>query len=213
MIREADIKETKLETKLYHLISLVTLSGLFAVERLESKNSVITNALYLSFFSYYINIFYYYIAFVSDLSKIWSKESLNPLFNFCFNISFTASLIYWSIYSLDTWNTLEKYPPVLTFFLHGGIFLMDVLELLYFNPRKTQTILDNKYIICFMGIYPISLRLVYTYTDYSIDSFYKYNMLQFIMLCVFASILFLLAHFIYKLITYEKEHREDDNQV
>jgi hypothetical protein len=210
-MNQQEIKDkTKIETKIYHILTLVTLSCLFASERIDSKNSFITNAIILSFFSYYINIFYYYIAFISDLqfTKSLSKESLNQLLNFCFNISFTASLIYWSMYSMDNWNNLEKYPPVLNFFLHGGIFILNVLELLYFNPRKSKTILDFKYIICFMGIYPISLKLVYTFTDYSIDSFNKYNSIQFILVCLFADILFILAHYIYKFLTEYAENRE-----
>jgi hypothetical protein len=208
-------------TKTYHIFCIVTFLIFFIYERTVSQFSFLTSLLYLTIISFHMNFIYYTLSFLYEIKilKILNKESLDKFFNLCVIFSFTAGVMFWVLSLQDPNSVVEKgveIPIILNLFLHGGTFIIALLEQVIFNKRTTQNHFNLIYLAIIVALYSLLLKGIYVIYDFDVYPFVKENWIEFSITCFSAFCISVLGHYIYKVLSFTRFQElksEDKNET
>ena len=201
---------------LFHHLILLYLILICIWDRIENVPKFPYNFLYLTQIDLYINIIYYFLICLKEQKKEKNlKKSYEKFFNFCFSFSFNAFIMFWLIFINNKKNLFKikiKFSFFLIFNLHGGIFLINLIEAIFLNKRNKPKTINLFFYFFFAVIYPFFLRFIYF--KFGIKS-YPFITKNFFLVfgIVFISLLMcLIGHFIYVFISKEKEEEKENNE-
>ena len=155
--------------------------------------------LYLNMIFYILSLFYN-IKFQSFITKI---SQLSLLFNFNFCISFVVFIMYWSMLLLDKGTLYKKeaeikVPSILNFLLHGGVFIVNLIEL-YLMKEKVKKM--NYIKLIFYLIFTLSyIGILYAlkiFFNIKIYPFIYGSFIKFVIITFASFPVCIIGHFIY----------------
>jgi hypothetical protein len=179
----------------------------------------ITRFLYLSMINLFSNIFYTFMMmgmmiFSEKIHNKYSKklESYFYKVNFCF--SFTTYCIYWAIVSIDV-NLLQKksIPVTLNLFLHGGIFLLLLLDHFLISKKHYTTKIGISFLLYFYAIYSVIAFTLHFFLDFSLYPIINtINLIEYVFLTLGYFCVSTISLFIYRLFLDLKNERFFDEE-
>ena len=205
-------------TLISHFLMLFFLISICIWDRINNIPKFPYNFIYLTQIDLYINMIYYTLILIKDLKK-QNPKNFDKFFNFCFSFSFNAFIMYWLIYFNNSKNLFKsniKLPFFLVFSLHGGVFLINILEATIINKRKNTKTISLFYYVFLAVIYPFFLRFVYF--NYGIKSypFIKKKFLYVFLIVFFSLFVCILGHFLYVFLSnfnVNNENEDDESEL
>lgn len=195
------------KNKIYHTTCVLMFLGFFILDRLPGERGFFRNCLFLTFINFQMCWAYFLAALLIDFEifpKLLKKNGLDKMFNFCFALSFTAGVMYWLMYFQDKNSILDgkdDMPIVQNIFMHGGNFLLCVSEQVFINTRKTKNHISLYFIFSFFITYISLLKGVFYFTGLAIYPFVNERFVIFTITCIFAAIICLIGHYVYKFLS------------
>lgn len=177
------------------------------------------NFLFLTQICLYTNIIYYSFCIYNNIKEkttVNKNTKLLLLFNFNFCVSFVVFVMYWSMLFLDKATlykkeTKIKVPTLLNLLLHGGVFTANLSELFIVNKNKNKPYISIIFYFCFTVFYVGLLYLLKIFFEIKIYPFIYGNIFKFLLISSSSFIICLIGHYIYILISKQKENKKDEN--
>lgn len=172
--------------KIYYIFSFLIFTCLITfMRRMFLDAPFYVNIYFLSNISVYHNILYYIYSlgillnfkFLLDFKKIYFKV--------CFILTFTVSIVYWIMVILFP-ETRLKLPYILDFFIHGGTFIINLLEHFCINSKIINSHSDFNFNFCctVLFFYSIFLTGINNFYGVSLNPLDNMNISEFIVLTV-----------------------------
>lgn len=163
-------------SKLYHFICIIIFTLFYTWDRFTSPYTIFRNFLFLTFITFHLTWLYFTLSFLNDINGLsyFSKKKLDKLFNIVTAFSLTTFAIFWIMHLQDPKSMLREgveIPLPLNLFLHGGVHVVNLLEQVVFNPRKTNNKVSKIFFVVFLVIYSCFLRFVFLSTGHAIYPF------------------------------------------
>ena len=204
-----------------HILILSILLIICIWDRIINVPKFPKNFLFLTQIDLYINIIYYSICVYYEIKMNKDiKEKYQLLFNLNFSISFVVFIMYWSMFvfqreTLYKKNTKIIVPPSLNILLHGGVFIFNLLILIFSERNKKKPKQKQSYIriwfyfiltIAYIGIL-YSLKILF---DIRVYPFIYGSILKFIFISISSFLVCLIGHYIYVLMTKTKKPKSKE---
>jgi hypothetical protein len=125
---------SKQRTARFVYFVLVILLYIYIMVRLKAyfTFSILKRFCFITYLNFYINFAYYFYALLLQTSlrnNLLNLNLLRGVFKFCYSCSFTVAVLYWSALAINPNLTPKKergLPFDLEFFIHGGVFLLNL---------------------------------------------------------------------------------------
>jgi hypothetical protein len=196
--------------KIFYPVAFMLYIIFLVWDRYHSKFPFFQNLLFLTMISYYTNIVYIFFManqewgiFFKHKTYKAHKHWIDKIFNFLFALSFTVMVMFWSMYAKDPNSVLqqgESIPLPLNLFLHGGTFVIFLIEQLFIRRRKDKELKDLCPIwiyFIFVTCYIVLLEIAYYTTGYAVYPFVSRGVLEIIITDIGALITTLIGHFLF----------------
>lgn len=208
-------KKNVKKTLVSHFIILLLLFGINIWDRLNNIPRFPKNFLYLTQIDLYLSFIYFLLVFILDLCKKESKKFYQKLFNFCFVLSFIVFIMFWSMFFIKR-DTLygdgkNRVPFILTFLLHGGVFICNLLEQIIIGKRKSPEYINQIIYFIFTIAYIGGLSLIYYLFELKIYPFIYGSLFSFFIVCLGGFLCSLIGHRIYMWMTGGPAKQIDSN--
>ena len=147
-----------------HAAILIILSAICIWDRIVNIPKFPKNCLFLTQIDLYLSMIYYAISLIDDLKNINSKQHYQKFFNFIFCVSFEVFVMFWCMFFLSKnliygkSNKKEIAPLPLNILLHGGVFVLNLIEQVIINPRKKPSYFKFFYFFIFELLYLLALQ-------------------------------------------------------
>ena len=199
-------------SKLYHFISIIIFTFFYIWDRITSPYTILRNFMFLTFITFHLTWIYFTLSFLNDINflSFFNKKKLDKLFNMVTAFSLTTFAIFWLMHLQDPKSMLREgveIPLILNLFLHGGVHVVNLLEQIVFNPRKTNNRVPKIFFVVFLVIYASFLRVVFLWTGHEIYPFCSKPSGEFIITVSNAIIITLVGNQIY---VYLSDPRQDE---
>ena len=201
---------------LLHIIISAILSTICIWDRIVNIPKFPKNFLFLTQIDLYINMLYYLISLYYNIAKKKEiKEKYQLFFNFNFCVSFVVFIMYWSMLIVDretlyTNNTKLRVPFGLNFLLHGGVFLVNLLEIFLINKSVKTSYFRIWFFLFFTIVYVGILYLLKLLFNIRVYPFIYGSIFKFIMVTFSAFIVCLVGNFIYTFILKNQKARNKE---
>jgi hypothetical protein len=159
--------------------------------------------------SFYFNLFYFSYLLLIHLpfgNKLKNSKFLESLSKFNFSVSFVVFSIYWGMVAIDPSLILQDHanrilPFKYDLFLHGGNFLLNLIEHLYVFPKTDAKSIGFTILTFFYVAYLIYLKVLFHYYNVVIYPFIGVlELSQVFILLISAVVLVNTGRFIYSLL-------------
>lgn len=199
--------------KYYHLTTMIICLLVYFYVIYRNPADILFTFVYITQITFYLVIIYLVLETLTD-SKIFSnqcKESMNILFHLSFVLSLLVFIMFWSLFFYQKDSLFPKgisvnYP--LNIFLHGGTFLICLMEQLVFNKRTNQTFIGVHWFILLTIGYLSALEGLYYFFGVSSYPFLLWSIWSYVLASIGGIICLLLGEVIY--IQLSKESYETD---
>jgi hypothetical protein len=131
--------------------------------------------------SFFFNLFYFSYVLILNLpfgnsNKTNNLKFLQILAKFNFSISFVVFSFYWGMVAYDPSLILQDHanrilPFKYDIFLHGGNFLLNLVEHVFLFPKSDTNFIGFSILTCFYTIYLFYLKLLFHYFNIVIYPF------------------------------------------
>lgn len=217
-----DFTFIKNRKKYFHIACSAILSLICMWDRVQNIPKFPYCFLYETQIALYSTTFYFCISTFYDINNKIPPKIVDKIFNFSFADSAVASLMFWILYFNDKGNVIKKdieFSFALACLLHGGVFLLTILEILLGNLKKNMSYLSFWFYMGFLIIYTSLLYFnyhifgikVYPYATKSITILIFVNLLGFIICMIFHYAYIKLNNHFQKV--WEKIIKENDNYL
>ena len=159
------------KTFFYLSVTLLHLYMDVTVYKTFPKMNFLYRLLFLTFISFYVNWFYYLTKFLrgipilNAIPRLFDEKYLKRLFRLAFSLSFVVFILYWGMILLDPkllFRSGMEIPIHLDLFLHGGNFILNLMEHSLINPDDSYEPSYRSFIV-FLVFYFCLLKVCYAF--------------------------------------------------
>ena len=174
------------------------------------------NFLFLTQIDLYLNMIYYFICLYYNITKkIEIKEKYQLFYNFNFCLSFVVFIMYWSMFLFDRETLYKKNsqyiaPIFLNILLHGGVFIVNLLEIFFIKKRIKISYFRTWFFLFFTVVYIGILYLVKLLFNIKVYPFIYGSIFKFIIVTFSGFIVCLIGNFIYAFILKKKNSKNKE---
>ena len=208
-------KKFKIEYILHILISSF-LSIICIWDRIVNIPKFPKNFLFLTQIDLYINMLYYFIClYYNTTKKAEIKGKYQLFFNFNFCVSFVVFIMYWSMFIFARETLYKKdtkliAPFSLNILLHGGVFTINIFEIILTRKRAKNSYIKIWFLLFFTIVYVGILYLAKLLFNIKVYPFIYGSIFKFIIVTVSSFIVCLIGNFIYSLIMKTKKAKSKE---
>lgn len=199
---------SKKYTTYFHIIILIFLISICIWDRIINIPKFPFNFFYVTQIDLYINIIYYILIIIVDFNNLNPKLHYQKFFNFNFSLSFLVTIMFWGMLFIDK-RTLYKrgihIPFSLTFCLHGGVFIINICEQLFFCQRRNPKYCSIKLYFIITLIYTFTIKLLYDLFEIKTYPFAFKSIKLMIGINFIGFITCVIGHYIYKFLSKQKK--------
>lgn len=199
---------SKKYTTYFHIIILIFLISICIWDRIINIPKFPFNFFYVTQIDLYINIIYYILIIIVDFNNLNPKLHYQKFFNFNFSLSFLVTIMFWGMLIIDK-RTLYKrgihIPFSLTFCLHGGVFIINICEQLFFCQRRNPKYCSIKLYFIITLIYTFTIKLLYDLFEIKTYPFAFKSIKLMIGINFIGFITCVIGHYIYKFLSKQKK--------
>lgn len=208
--------KTDTKKKYYHLSAMIISLLVYIYEIYRNPTLVLLTLIYITQITFYLVIIYLVIETLIDFNLLSNnhRKSMDILFNLSFVLSLTVMLMFWSLFFYQKSSLFSKGMPVnypLNIFLHGGTFLICLLEQVVFNKRINQPFIGVHWFVLLTFGYLSALEGLYYFFSISSYPFLLWSIWSYVFSGIGGVICLLIGEVIYIQLTKEKESTETDN--
>ena len=208
-------KKFKIEYILHILISSF-LSIICIWDRIVNIPKFPKNFLFLTQIDLYINMLYYFIClYYNTTKKAEIKGKYQLFFNFNFCVSFVVFIMYWSMFIFARETLYKKdtkliAPFSLNILLHGGVFTINIFEIILTRKRAKNSYIKIWFLLFFTIVYVGILYLAKLLFNIKVYPFIYGSIFKFIIVTVSSFFVCLIGNFIYSLIMKTKKAKSKE---
>ena len=199
---------SKKYTTYFHIIILIFLISICIWDRIINIPKFPFNFFYVTQIDLYINIIYYILIIIVDFNNLNPKLHYQKFFNFNFSLSFLVTIMFWGMLIIDK-RTLYKrgihIPFSLIFSLHGGVFIVNICEQLFFCQRRNPKYCSIKLYFIITLIYTFTIKLLYDLFEIKTYPFAFKSIKLMIGINFIGFITCVIGHYIYKFLSKQKK--------
>ena len=199
---------SKKYTTYFHIIILIFLISICIWDRIINIPKFPFNFFYVTQIDLYINIIYYILIIIVDFNNLNPKLHYQKFFNFNFSLSFLVTIMFWGMLFIDK-RTLYKrgihIPFSLIFCLHGGVFIINICEQLFFCQRRNPKYCSIKLYFIINLIYKFIIKLLYDLFEIKTYPFAFKSIKLMIGINFIGFITCVIGHYIYKFLSKQKK--------
>jgi len=199
---------SKKYTTYFHIIILIFLISICIWDRIINIPKFPFNFFYVTQIDLYINIIYYILIIIVDFNNLNPKLHYQKFFNFNFSLSFLVTIMFWGMLIIDK-RTLYKrgihIPFSLIFCLHGGVFIINICEQLFFCQRRNPKYCSIKLYFIITLIYTFTIKLLYDLFEIKTYPFAFKSIKLMIGINFIGFITCVIGHYIYKFLSKQKK--------
>ena len=199
---------SKKYTTYFHIIILIFLISICIWDRIINIPKFPFNFFYVTQIDLYINIIYYILIIIVDFNNLNPKLHYQKFFNFNFSLSFLVTIMFWGMLFIDK-RTLYKrgihIPFSLIFCLHGGVFIINICEQLFFCQRRNPKYCSIKLYFIITLIYTFTIKLLYDLFEINTYPFAFKSIKLMIGINFIGFITCVIGHYIYKFLSKQKK--------
>ena len=199
---------SKKYTTYFHIIILIFLISICIWDRIINIPKFPFNFFYVTQIDLYINIIYYILIIIVDFNNLNPKLHYQKFFNFNFSLSFLVTIMFWGMLIIDK-RTLYKrgihIPFSLIFCLHGGVFIINICEQLFFCQRRNPKYCSIKLYFIITLIYTFTIKLLYDLFEIKTYPFAFKSIKLMIGINFIGFMTCVIGHYIYKFLSKQKK--------
>ena len=199
----------------FHIIILIFLVSICIWDRIVNIPKFPFNFFYVTQLDLYINIIYYILITKIDLNNLNPILYYQKFFHFNFSLSFLVTIMFWLMLIIDKRSLFKSgihIPFILTFSLHGGVFIVNICEQLFFWQRRNPKYCSIKLYFIITLIYTITIKLIYDLFEIKTYPFALKSIKLTICVNFIGFLTCVIGHYIYIFLSKQKKSSNEEEE-